>query len=209
MSRFLLIVGAGGHGHVVADAARLSGQWEKIAFIDDRYPELVSVGSWSVIGTIAELDSLVSDWGEAVIAVGDNITRIEMLEKIKSCGFDIVSIIHPSSQIAEGVVVGEGTVVLANAVINVGSKLGVACIVNTAATVDHNNQIEDGAHISPGVHLGGNVVVGAQSWVGIGASVIHGCTIGYDVIVGAGAVVTNNIGDGLTVVGIPARVFMK
>lgn len=205
MSRSLLIVGAGGHGRVVADAARLSRQWERIAFVDDRYPELLSSGVWSVIGAVAELDSLVSDWGEAVIAVGDNTTRIEILERTKSCGFDIVSIIHPSAQITEDVVIGKGSVVFANAVINTGSELGAACIVNTAATVDHDNQIGDGVHISPGAHLGGNVDVGARSWIGIGASVIHGCVIGHDVIVGAGAAVIDDIASGLTVVGVPAR----
>jgi len=209
MSHSLLLVGAGGHGHVVADAARLSGQWERIAFIDDRFPELASVGVWSVIGTVAELDSLVSVWREVVIAVGDNATRIEILERAKSCGFDIASIIHPSAQMAEDVLIGEGTVVFANAVINTGSELGVACIVNTASTVDHDSRIGDGVHISPGVHLGGNVVIGARSWIGIGASVIHGCAIGDDVIVGAGAAVIDSIGNGLTVVGVPARELMK
>ncbi|NOX51919.1 MAG: acetyltransferase [Gammaproteobacteria bacterium] len=209
MNRSLLIIGAGGHGRVVADAARLTGKWKKIAFIDDRYPELVSAGVWSVIGTVAELHNLSSEWGKAVIAVGDNATRIKILEKTKSCGFDIVSIIHPSTQIAEDVLIGEGTVIFANAVINTGSKLGTACIVNTAATVDHDNQIEDGVHISPGAHLGGNVVVGTRSWIGVGASVIHGCAIGYDVIVGAGAAVTDDIGDELIAVGVPARELMK
>jgi len=209
MNRSLLIVGAGGHGRVVADVARSSGQWEKIAFIDDRYPELVSADVWSVIGTVAELDNLVAEWGGAVIAVGDNVVRIEILERVKSCGFDIVSIIHPSAQMAEDVLIGEGTVVFANAVINIGSVLGVSCIVNTAATVDHDNRIGNGVHISPGAHLGGNVVIGARSWVGIGASVIHGCAVGDDVIVGAGAAVTYDIGDGLTVVGVPARELMK
>lgn len=209
MSHSLLIVGAGGHGRVVADAARLSGQWERIAFIDDRYPELVSAGVWSVIGTVAELDNLVSAWGKIVIAIGDNAIRIEILERTKSYGFDIVSIIHPSVQMAKDVLIGDGSVVFANAVINTGSELGIACIVNTAATVDHDNRIGDCVHISPGVNLGGNVDIGIRSWVGIGASVIHGCAIGRDVIVGAGAVVTEDIGDGLTVVGVPARELIK
>jgi len=205
----ILIVGAGGHGRVVADAARLSGQWGKIAFIDDRYPELVSAGSWPVIGTVAELDRLASDWGEVVIAVGDNTTRIELLERAKTYNLDIVSVIHPSAQIAEDVTIGEGTVVFANAVVNVGSILGNACIVNTAVTVDHDNHIGAGVHLSPGVHLAGDVGIGDCSWIGIGAVVIQGCSVGHDVMVGAGAVVTKNINSGLTVVGVPARELMK
>jgi len=207
--RSILIVGAGGHGRVVADAARLSGQWERIAFVDDRYPELDSAGSWPVIGTVAELGRLASDWGEAVIAVGDNTTRIEMLERVKTCGFDIVSVIHPSAHIAEDVTIGEGTVVFSNAVVNTGSILGNACIVNTAVTVDHDDQIGVGVHLSPGVHLAGDVEIGDRSWIGIGAVVIQGCSVGHDVMVGAGAVVINNINNGLTVVGVPASELVK
>jgi len=201
----MLIIGAGGHGRMVADAARMSGQWRRIAFVDDRYPELGSASAWPVIGTVAELGGLVSDWGKAVIAVGDNVTRIEMLERARSCNFDIVSVIHPSAQIAEDVTVGEGTVIFANAVVNMGSILEDVCIVNTAATVDHDNEIGVGVHLSPGVHLAGDVKIGDRSWIGIGAVVVQGCSVGHDVIVGAGAVVTKDIDNGLTVAGVPAR----
>ncbi|MBL1274653.1 MAG: hypothetical protein COB30_001045 [Ectothiorhodospiraceae bacterium] len=81
--------------------------------------------------------------------------------------------------------------------------------MNTAATLDHDNCLGVGVHISPGVHLAGNVGIGDRSWVGIGASVIQGCDIGHDVIVGAGAVVTKDIIDGLTVVGVPAQELKK
>lgn len=209
MGRSILIVGGGGHGRVVADAARLSGQWGRIAFVDDLYPVLDSAGSWPVIGTVAELDLLASEWGEAVIAIGNNTTRIAVLESAKTCGFDIVSVIHPSAQIAEDVTIGEGTVVFANAVVNTGSVLGNACIVNTAVTVDHDDQIGTGVHLSPGVHLAGDVKIGDRSWIGIGAVVIQGCSVGHDVMVGAGAVVTKDIDNGLTVMGVPAREFEK
>ena len=76
MSRSLLIVGAGGHGRVVADAARLTGQWKKIAFIDDLYPGLCHSASWPVIGVVADLDNLDGAWSEVVVAIGNNATRL-------------------------------------------------------------------------------------------------------------------------------------
>ncbi len=39
MSR-LLVIGAGGHGKVVAEAALASGAWDDIAFLDGRHPDL-------------------------------------------------------------------------------------------------------------------------------------------------------------------------
>ncbi len=209
MSRSLLIIGAGGHGRVTADAARLTGQWKKIAFIDDCYPEVNTSANLPIIGGVSELGSLTGTWNEVVVAVGDNTTRLKVLQNTKRLGFTIASVIHPSAQIAEDVTIGKGTVIFANAVINTGSKVGDACIVNTAATLDHNNYLHNGVHISPGTHLAGGVEIGIRSWIGIGASITHGRTIGSDVIVGAGAVVINDIRNGLTVVGVPASELMK
>ena len=204
-----MIIGAGGHGRVVADAAQLSGKWEKVAFLDDRYPGLGSSGRWPVIGALEGNAALVNNWSGCVVAIGDNAVRLENQAKLRSLCLNISTVIHPSAQIASDVVLGEGTVVFANAVINTGSVLGAACIVNTGSTVDHDCLLGDGVHISPGVNLAGNVKVGDRSWVGIGATVIHGCTIGDDVMIAAGAVVTNNIDNGLTVSGIPARELVR
>ena len=38
MEKKLLILGAGGHGKAVAEAAKLNKEWTHIAFIDDRWP---------------------------------------------------------------------------------------------------------------------------------------------------------------------------
>ena len=46
----LLIIGAGGHGKVIADIASTLGKWDQIAFVDDKYPDLKQVLDWPVIG---------------------------------------------------------------------------------------------------------------------------------------------------------------
>jgi sugar O-acyltransferase (sialic acid O-acetyltransferase NeuD family) len=209
MTGSLLVIGAGGHGRVVADAAEVSGCWSEIAFLDDRHPGLGSSGRWPVIGTLEGSAALAGNWGDCVVAIGDNTVRLESQAKMRSLGLTVTTVIHPSAQIASDVVLGEGSVVFANAVINTGSVLGSACIVNTGSTVDHDCLLGDGVHISPGVNLAGNVEVGARCWVGIGATVIHGCAIGDGVMIAAGAVVTNNIDSGLTVAGIPARELVR
>ncbi len=67
-------------------------------------------------------------------------------------------------------------------------------------------QLADAVHICPGAHLAGEVQVGACSWIGIGASVIQQIRIGADVTVGAVAAVVCDLPDGVTAVGVPARV---
>ena len=53
---------------------------------------------------------------------------------------------------------------------------------------------------SKGITLGENV------WLGTGAKVMDGVRIGRDVVVGAGAIVTEDLPDGVVAVGVPARV---
>jgi len=202
----LLILGAGGHGRVVADAARLTGRWTTVAFLDDRHADLGAVDGLPVLGSFAASKGLVGRYRQAVAAVGDNRLRLQVLKVLRKEGFELPSIIHPGAIVGSDVILGEGTVVLAQSVINVGARLAEGCIVNTGATVDHECVIGRGVHLSPGVHLGGNVIVGDRTWLGVGAVVRNGVTIGKDVMVGVGAAVIDDLPDGVTAVGVPARV---
>ncbi len=186
----LIIIGAGGHGRVVADAASVPA-----VFLDE------DTSLEGVIGKPNELSAVTSNNDGIVVAIGDNSTRLQMLGGIKQA----TTIVHESSVVGNAVTLGVGTVVLAGAIININAKIGVGCIVNTGATVDHDCQLADGVHISPGANLGGNVTVGKCSWIGIGACVKNGVTIGKNVIVGAGAAVVQDVSDNVTVVGVPAK----
>jgi acetyltransferase-like isoleucine patch superfamily enzyme len=84
--------------------------------------------------------------------------------------------------------------------------IGTGAIFNTGCSVDHDAQLADGVHICPGARLAGAVHVGTRSWLGIGASVIQQVRIGSDVTVGAGAAVVRDLADGVTAVGVPAKV---
>ncbi len=186
----LIIIGAGGHGRVVADASSVPA-----VFLDE------DTSLEGVVGTPSELSNVSTKEDGIVVAIGDNSTRLQMLGGIKQA----TTIVHESSVVGNAVTLGVGTVVFAGAVINAYATLGKGCIVNTGATVDHDCQLADGVHISPGANLGGNVTVGECSWIGIGACVKNGVTIGKNVIVGAGAAVVQDVPDNVTVVGVPAK----
>lgn len=205
MSGGLLIVGAGGHARVVADAAYCSGAWDKVVMIDDRYPALTSSGGVPVIDSLKAMDSLKAEWPHALIAVGRNELRLSLQDQLEDMGYQLATVIHPSAQVAGDVVIGDGSVLLANSVVNTGARLGRAVILNTAATIDHDCLLGDGVHLSPGVHLAGNVAIGDRTWLGIGSSVVNDCTIGPDVVVGAGGVVIADLPNGVTALGVPAK----
>jgi sugar O-acyltransferase (sialic acid O-acetyltransferase NeuD family) len=199
----LLIIGAGGHGKVVADAAETSGRWKNIVFIDKRWPELKSCAHWPVVAQDAE-DFPSDETLDFIVAIGDNRTRARVFDQCVALGLNPVSVIHPSATISKYAEIGLGCVVFAGAVINVGAKIGQCAIVNTGATIDHDCVIGCSVHVSPGAHLAGEVSVGDFSWIGIGASVKQCLTITNDVVVGAGACVVSDISDSGIYVGVPA-----
>ena len=201
----LLVLGAGGHGRVVAELAEATGRFREVAFLDDRYPGLSTSGGWSVVGTFGQAPELRGRFQAAVVAIGDAQGRLSWLEKLERAGFKRPALIHPRAWVSPSAVLGAGVVVMAQAAVQTGAKLGEGCIVNTGATVDHDCELSAGVHICPGAHLGGDGKVGARSWIGIGSAVIHGGIVGADVTVGAGAAVVREVPSGQTVVGVPAR----
>lgn len=194
----LRIIGAGGHGRVLADIAQAMG-YSDIAFLDAGYPEFARSGAWDVIGTPSDIDD-----ADYALGVGNNQTRMGLL---KSIPCELVTLIHPSATISPHAKIGEGSVICAGTIIGPFAMLGAGCIVNTGASVDHDCTLEQGVHLSPGARLGGGVRVGARSWIGIGAVVREYKTIGQDVMIGAGAAVVTDVADGARMGGVPAKEF--
>jgi sugar O-acyltransferase (sialic acid O-acetyltransferase NeuD family) len=207
MSR-LIVVGAGGHGAVAAEAAAEIGRWREILFLDDD-ESIQSVLDFTVAGRIEELFTLADEESEVVVAIGDNRRRIELCEKIDRNGVRLAAVIHPTACISKSASISAGSVILSGAIVNARAKVGCACILNTGSTIDHDCVLEDGVHISPGANLGGTVRVGQCAWIGIGSSLREGVTIGRDSIIGAGAAVVSDVGDALTVGGVPAKELTK
>ncbi len=194
----LIIIGASGHGKVVADIAKLNG-YEKIVFLDND-PKVKSCAGYPVLGT----DLLTSELeGDILIAVGKAATRKKLMDRDNDRTFP--ALMHPSAVIAEDVEIGEGTVVMAGVVINSGAKIGRGCIINTSSSIDHDCIICDFCHISVGSHLSGTVAVGENSWIGAGAIVSNNVNICDNCVIGAGAVVIKDIVDAGTYVGVPAK----
>ncbi len=200
----LAILGASGHGKVVAEVAELAG-WTEIVFFDDAFPEVKTIGVWEVLGATVDLVGEVDKFAAVVVAIGNNQIRLDKSKYLLSQGFTLETLIHPSSIVSKYADLHAGTVVMAGGVVNPFSSVGMSSIINTSCSVDHDCVIGDGVHISPGAHVAGGVSIGELSWLGIGSVVRPGIQIGRSVTVGAGAVIVNDISDNLVVKGVPAK----
>lgn len=194
----LVIIGASGHGKVVADIAARCG-YKNIVFLDDN-PDIENCGRYSVVGDSGKVEEID---GDVIVAIGNPDIRRSIQETIKEDRLTVL--IHPNAVVAEDVVIGKGTVVMAGAVINPGSMIGRGCIVNTCASVDHDCELGDYVHVAVGAHVAGSVEIGEGTWIGAGATVSNNIKICAGCMIGAGALVIKDVNKPGTYVGVPVR----
>ena len=192
-----ILMGAGGHGAVVAEAIELSGG-QILNFIDHDVLKIDVLGH-----SVIRNENSISDEGHKfIITIGDNATRkTRALELYRLYG----KIIHPSAIVSKRAVIGEGTVIMAGVCVNTNVTIGKHCIINTSATIDHDCFLEDYVHVAPSASLAGNVTVGQGTLIGLGTFIIQGVNIGKWCIIGAGSVIIRDVPDYSVVAGAPAK----
>jgi len=201
----LAILGASGHGKVIAEIA-LSTDWDSVDFYDDAFPVKSKLDSYSIHGGLDNFLEKSNSYEGFHVAIGDNRTRLNILNQLLRLGLPCPNIIARSAVVSQSASLGVGISIMANVVVNAKAILGDGVILNTSCSIDHDCNIASGVHISPGAHLAGDVSVGICSWVGIGSAIIQGKVIGDYSIIGAGSAVINNIPSGVTAVGVPSKI---
>jgi sugar O-acyltransferase (sialic acid O-acetyltransferase NeuD family) len=201
----IYIIGASGHGKVIASTIIAAGFTPAGFFDDDSKLHGSTCFGLPVLGGHKEFATLVTP--QAIIGIGDGKIRQKITGRYTGGAW--ISIVHPSAWMDSTATIKQGTVVFAGAVIQPDVMIKQHCIINTGATIDHDCGIDDFVHICPGVNLAGNVTIGKGAWVGIGSQILQGVSIGEGSIIGAGATVINDIPPNVMAVGTPARVIKK
>ena len=201
-----VIIGAGGHSHVVCDIL-LQDKTIEIVGLVDNYAEHGFYGI-KLLGGDECLTRIfadgIADYG--FVAIGSNMLRKKLTEQIIKIGYGMVNAVSGGAFISPNAVLGSGIAVMPGAVVNAGAVIGDGSIINTNGSVDHDTKISDFVHIAPGCAVCGNVLVGEGTFIGVGTSVIDGYSVGSNTMIGAGASVVGDIPSNCTAVGVPAKV---
>lgn len=201
----VVVIGAGGHAKVVIDLLRGSG-FHVVGCADPK-PSSAEVNGVPVLGGEKEVLPLLRSQGVrfAFVALGDNRLRSRVADEVAGYGFEFVNAIGRSAVISQSARLGRGCALMEGAVVNADTIVGDFAIINTNASVDHDCVIGAASHVAPGAVLAGGVNVGQRTFMGAGCRAIPGVSICADSVVGAGAVVVDDIEQAGTWVGVPAR----
>lgn len=178
----LLVVGAGGHGRSVAEAAELSGQFTVVGFLDDSLAAGDTSVGVPVMGPVASMHDHRAVATRAIVAIGNNAVREKLMQQLAAAGFVFATVVHPRAIVSPSAVLGAGSAVMAGAIVGTEARLGVCAIVNCGAVVDHHATVEDFGHLGVNASMAGGTVLGCGAWMQAGAA------LGYGVRVAAGEV---------------------
>lgn len=185
----LLVVGAGGHGRSVVEAAELSGQFEVVGFLDDALQANKLVLGVPVLGPVATMSKHQAVADQAIVAVGNNAVREKLMMQLKVVGFTWATVVHPRATVSPTSVIGAGVAVMAGAIVGTEASLGAGAIVNCGAVVDHHATVEDYGHLGVNASMAGGTLLGRGAWMQAGAALGYGVAVPSGVTLAPGEAV--------------------
>lgn len=200
----ILLVGAGGHARACIDVIEQEGRFAIIGAVGQAHEVGGSLLGYPVIGTDADLPTLLRETACALVTVGQIKTpepRIRLFEILERSGCDLPVIVSPRAHVSSHATVGAGSIVMHGAVVNAGATVGRNCIVNSQSLIEHDTTIGDHCHVSTAAAINSGVRVGAGSFIGSGSCVRQELTIGERCVIGMGQRILADCEPGASVPG--------
>jgi sugar O-acyltransferase (sialic acid O-acetyltransferase NeuD family) len=211
----LVILGAGGHAREVSwlvgeiNQASCSTIWNVIGFVENTRERIGQHVNGIPIISLEKAAKYSTDI-YAVAAIGKSETRERAVKEAEELGFRFATLIHPTVCMdRETVKIGQGSMICAGNILTVNINIGKHVLLNNNCTIGHDCVLEDYVSLAPGCHLSGYTILRRGCYLGTGSVTIEKIEIGHYSVIGAGAVVINNIPANVTAAGVPTRIISK
>ncbi len=211
----------GGSGLAVMLRQTIETYGSKItAIIEDNLSEerLIKLSDCFPHSKILDSSNL-SDWlqSQNKTSLGYHITiagmngRKKLLKAsyMESLGLKPVTVVHPTAFVADDAEIGDGTFVDVQSIVMAKAKVGKHCNIGPNTNISHDDIIGDACDTSVHTTICGNVTIGINVCMGANVTIQPWLSIGDDVMIGTGAVVTKNIPSGEIWIGFPAKFYKK
>ena len=139
------------------------------------------------------------------LITGSTKARYETSLEMATRGCEFVNLIHPSVDLTM-IEMGVGNYVQEAVVLQAAVSLGDNSSIHMGSLVGHETRIGNSVFIAHACSISGSVSIGDGVFMGTRSTVLPRLSIGKWATIGAGAVVTKDVPDYATVVGVPARV---
>lgn len=209
----IVVLGGIGNGSVIAAAIKNANsahnsEWAFAGYLNDREIKGNLIDGMPVLGNLSEVGKYLEAgyyFINTILRIDGQQERIELFESLNIPDERLALFIHPSSYIAEGVVLGPGSVVMPQVSISPGTVFGKCNIIMVNSLIGHNNVIGNYCHFAAHSCVGAYLKIGDGVHVGLNATIRENLIIGRNSAIGMGSVLTKNVNENEIWAGNPAR----
>jgi acetyltransferase EpsM len=163
----IAVLGAGTLAEFIIEIAESLSDIRITGLYDDRYPNIATVCSVPVLGTISDLKS--AETPHLMIGIGEPSIRKKMFFEKTKAGFLFPSLIHSSCVISPYTVIEDGVIIGPFSTVLSGSKIARGACLLSHVNVNHRVTIGAFALVAAGVVFGNGVTIGEGSHIGLGS----------------------------------------
>jgi len=213
VAKSLVIVGAGGFGRETIDvvqavnAAAPTSIWELTGVVDDSPSDLnlarLEALSVPYLGTLDRL----ADFSHVAVAigVGSPQARATIANRIDMWDLRTPDLVHPSAVVGSQFSSQGGLIACAHVSVGTNVTVGRHVHLNPDAVIGHDTSVGSFVSVNPSATISGDCTVEDGVLIGVAGVILNRLTVRAHSTIGGSACVVQDVPEGATVKGVPAR----